>query len=239
MKKTDLPLVLLQSLNRLNVQLPKLAEETDGLVTKTFSDNNLICFEYADEDSGFQFELIKLELSNSTPIISFQISPSSNINNDKSVKRLQEKEVVANFQNWLGWLKVYEKSNLTEEDEFLKKYQEEFYTEFEIVDEDANTSPFSVEQQLFLDQYLAYVETKLIPQAKDNVEIAEIIIDVKLLREDLGRETKKNISKKFSSIFAKLRKSSIKLLGEFYGAAKKELFKRLITGGLDEISGLL
>ncbi len=90
--------------------------------------------------------------------------------------------------------------------EFLKKYQEEFYTEFEIVDEDANTSPFSVDQQLFLDQYLAYLETKLISQADDNVEVAEIITDVKLLREDLGKATKKNISKRFGVIFCKTSK---------------------------------
>lgn len=239
MNKKDLPLTLLQSLNRLNVQLTKLGDGNDDLISKTFNERKLIRFDDIDKTSDFKFELIKLELYQNTPIFSVDVSPSSSVSNKSVVKRLNEKQVISEFQQWISWLRVFEKSNLTPEDEFLKKYQEEFYAEFEIIDEDANTSTFSTEQQLFIDKYLNYIEIKLLPESEKNTEITEIIEDVKVLRSELGKSTKKKVITKFSKIFAKLRKASVKLLGEFYEAGKKELFKRLISGGFDELTGLM
>ncbi len=239
MNKKDLPLTLLQALNRLNVQLSKLGVDNDDLIVKTFSEKKLVRFDDNDNTSNFKFELVKLELSSNTPVFSVDVSPSSQNSNNSLVKRLNEKQVIAEFQQWISWLKVFDKSSLTPEEEFLKNYQEEFYTEFEIIDEDANTSTFSTEQQIFIDKYLNYMEVKLLPESEHNEEINEIVEDIKILRSELGKSTKKKVVTKFSKIFAKLRKSSIKLLGEFYQAGKKELFKRLISGGFDELTGLM
>jgi hypothetical protein len=239
MNKKDLPLTLLQALNRLNVQLSKLGIDNDDLILKTFSDKKLIQFNDNDNTSSFKFELVKVQLSNNDPIFSIDVSPSSQVSNNSVVKHLNEKQVISEFQQWISWLKVFEKSHLTPEDEFLKNYQEEFYTEFEIIDDDANTSTFSTQQQIFIDKYLNYMEVKLLPEAEQDEEINEIVEDIKLLREELGKSTKKKVVTRFSRIFAKLRKSSIKLLGEFYEAGKKELFKRLLNGGFDELTGLM
>jgi len=239
MKKTDLPLILLQTLNRLNIRLSTLAEETDGLILKSYNANNFINFQYVDKNSGFEFELIKIELNNSTPFISFNTSPTSNLSNQKTLKKGNEKAVVQNFINWIGWLKIYNESSLTDEDKFLNNYQNEFYTEFEIIDDDASTSPFSIDQQIHIDKYLDYMETKLLSASIIDKSINEIATDIKILRTELGKSTKKVVIKKLSVIFAKLRKSSVKLLGEFYDASKKEIFKRLLSGGFDELSGLM
>ncbi|GGG34103.1 hypothetical protein GCM10011344_38560 [Dokdonia pacifica] len=239
MNKKDLPLIQLQSLNRLNVQLSKLGVDNDGLIIKTYNEKKLIRFDDNDSSSNFKFELVKLEFPGNTPIFNIDVSPSSQNSNSSLVKRLNEKQVIGEFQQWISWLKVFDKSHLTPEEEFLKNYQEEFYSEFEIIDEDANTSTFSTEQQILIDKYLNYMEVKLLPESKQNEEINEIVEDIKLLRGELGKTTKKKIVTEFSKIFARLRKSSIKLLGEFYEAGKKELFKRLISGGLDELTGLM
>jgi hypothetical protein len=239
MNKKDLPLTLLHSLNRLNVQLTKLGDDNDDLIAKTFSLKKLIRFDDIDKTSDFKFELIKLELYQNAPLFSIDVSPSSSVSNASVVKRLNEKQVISEFQQWISWLKVFEKSHLTPEDEFLKKYQEEFYTEFEIIDEDANTSTFSTEQQIYIDKYLNFIEVKLLSESEENTEIIEIIEDVKLLRSELGKSTKKKIVTKLSKIFAKIRKTSVKLLSEFYEAGKKELFKRLLSGGFDELTGLM
>jgi len=237
MNKRHLPLKLLQALNRLNIQLSQLGDDNDDLILKTFSEKKLIRFD--DNTSNFKFELVKLELPGNTPLFSIDVSPSSIVSNASVVKRLNEKEVIGEFQQWVSWIKVFEKSHLTPEDEFLKNYQEEFYTEFEIIDKDANTSTFSTEQQIFIDKYLNYMEVKLLSESEQNEEINEIVQDIKLLRGELGKSSKKKVVSKFSRIFAKLRKSSIKLLGVFYEAGKKELFKRLLNGGFDELTGLM
>jgi hypothetical protein len=239
MNKKDLPLILLQALNRLNVQLTKLGIENDDLLLTTFSEKKLIQFNDTDNTSNFKFELVKVQLSKNNPIFSIEVSPSSQVSNNSVVKHLNEKQVIGQFQQWISWLNVFEKSHLTPEDKFLKNYQEEFYTEFEIIDDDANTSTFSRQQQIFIDKYLNYMEVKLLPESEQDEEINEIVEDIKLLREELGKSTKKKVVTRFSRIFAKLRKSSIKLLGEFYEAGKKELFKRLLNGGFDELTGLM
>ncbi len=239
MNKKDLPLALLQSLNRLNTQLIKLAEDNDDLISKTFSEKKLILFKDIDSESNFKFEIVKLGFSGNIPLFSIEMSPFSTFNNNSAIKQLNEKQAILEFQQWINWLKAFEKNHLTPEDEFLKKYQEEFYTEFEIIDEDANTSTFSIKQQIFIDKYLNQLEAKLLPESKQNEEITEIVNDIKSLRTELGKDTKKKIITKFSRIFAKLRRSSIRLLGEIYDAGKKELFKRLISGGVDELTGLL
>ena len=239
MNKKDLPVTALQALNRLNVQLEKIAQSQEDLVERTFNDSNLVCYSDIDANSTFKFELKNIELSKETPIFTVELSPSSNISNDLKDFRTGEKQILQQFSNCIGRLGVYERTNLTSEEEFFRKYKEEFYTEFEIIDEDAETTTFELKQQLFLDQYLEHMENKLLPAAKDDIEIQAVVSDVQELRQNLGKETKKKVIKRFSSIFAKLRKSSVKLLGEFYTEAKKELFKRMITGGLDDIMGLL
>lgn len=240
MNKKDLPILLLESLNRLNVQLLKIAETNDDLITKNFNVNSLLVFKDIDHRSKFIFEITKIELvSINTPYYTVALTPSSINNNDGGIVELLEAEILERFQTWINWLKVFEKSHLTPEDEFLERYKEEFYTEFEIVDDDADKSPFSQKQQLFLDQYLNNLEVKLFPESETDEEIAEVLQDVIDLRKSLGKDTKKKAIKKFSSILAKLRKSSIKLLGEVYSIAKKEIIKRLLNGGLDEITGLL
>ncbi|WP_435263878.1 hypothetical protein [Tenacibaculum sp. nBUS_03] len=239
MNKKDLPLILLQTLNRINDQLTKIGDNNVSLISKIYTERKLIRFDDIDKTSDFKFELIRLELSKGSPIFSIDVSPSSIQSNERVVKSRNEKQVIDEFQKWIGWLKIFEKSSLTPEDELVKKYQEEFYTEFEIVDEDANTSTFSTEQQIFIDKYLNYMEIKLLSESEQNSEILEIIEDVKVLRSELGKSTKKKVVTKFSKIFAKLRKSSVKLLREFYEAGKKELFKRLISGGLDELIRLM
>lgn len=239
MNKKDLPVAALQALNRLNVQLEKIAQSQEDLVEKTFNESNLVCYSDIDANSTFKFELKNVELSQETPIFTVELSPSSYINNDLKDSRTVEKQILQQFSNWIGWLGVYERTDLTPEEEFFRKYKEEFYTDFEIIDEDAETTTFELKQQLFLDQYFEYMENKLLPVAKGDIEIQAVVSDVQELRQNLGKETKKKVIKRFSSILAKLRKSSVKLLGEFYTEAKKELFKRMIAGGLDDIMGLL
>jgi len=239
MNKKDLPVLALQALNRLNVQLWKIAESRQELIERTFNSDKLACYSDIDVSSTFKFELKKVALAKETPVFTIELSPSSNISNDIVNVTTNEKAVLHQFESWIGWLSVYDRTNLTPEEEFFKKYKEEFYTEFEIIDDDSETDSFELKQQLFIDQYLEHMEIKLLPISKEDIEIKEIVEDIKDLRKNLGKESKKKVIRKLSSVFAKLRKSSVKLLGEFYSEAKKELFKRLISGGLDDIVGLL
>jgi hypothetical protein len=239
MNKKDLQIELLESIVRVNTRLLKFYEDEKALIDSEYNDNKLLKFKDADINSNFKFEIVKLELVKNVPVYSVERAPSSRIDNNKSILRLSEKTITEEFAQWVRWLKIYDQSSLTLEEKILKQYENEFYSDFEIVDEDSNESSFSVEQQLFLDQYLNYVEDKLLQGSEKNAEIENIIEDVQELRKCIGKETKKKIIKGLSKIFAKLRQSSITLLREFYSVAKKELLKQLLLGGLDEISGLI
>ena len=240
MKKTDLSVKLLQSLNTVNLQLKKICEETNGLITYTFSEDKLICFKYKDYDSKFKFEIVDLNLSpNSTPVFKIAHIPASSTSVAALRSEKNNKDILNFFQTWIGWIKVYEKSDLTDEDKILKQYEEEFYTEFEILDEDANTTPYSLDQQLQIDQYLEKVQLKL-EQSNLTDEIKkEITTDVAELRADLGRSTKTTVVKKMSSIFAKIRKASVSVLKDFYDIGKKEVYKRMLSGGIEEAGQLI
>ena len=107
----------------LNDLVSKIDTKGVDLIIKTFNESKLVRFIDSDNTSDFKFELVKLELYNSAPLFSIDVAPSSQSNNTSVVKRLNEKQVLGEFQQWISWLKVFDKSHLTPEDEFLKNYQ--------------------------------------------------------------------------------------------------------------------
>ena len=135
-------------------------------------------------------------------------------------------------------LQEYNDTILSPNEKILKSYEEEFYTEFEIVDDDAWDKPFNLQQQLYLDKYLEIIEESLELQ-QDDETIKPILLETKELRNNLTNETKKSAIKKFSKILSKIRKHGLKLLKEIYTEAKKEIIKRIIDGSLDGLDNML
>ena len=141
----------------------------------------------------------------------------------------------------LEWAMIILKYNSIEsvlDDPILKAYQQEFYEEYIIVDEDAEYAPFKSQQLLFLDEYLGVLESNL-DKYKDGLndkEIDEIKIDSKDLRKELTRLSKKKVMNKLTLIWAKMQKQGLKLIKEFVKEGKKEFFKFILKRAIETIT---
>ena len=65
------------------------------------------------------------------------------------------------FSIWLNLLNQYKSINSFYDDSIVKAFSDEYFTYFEIIDEDAETAPFSTQQILALDEHLAYIEDNI------------------------------------------------------------------------------
>ncbi|WP_341963847.1 hypothetical protein, partial [Flavobacterium psychrophilum] len=120
----------------------------------------------------------------------------------------------------------------------LLKYEEEFYSDFEILDEDAEVNPFEHDKQIFTYNLLEYVETELQKSNSEDEEIENLISETIALKNNLQNLTKKVVIRKMSIIFSKVKKKGLKLFLDIIDVAKKEIIKKALYGGIGEIEHL-
>ncbi|MGI4806379.1 MAG: hypothetical protein ACRYFL_16545 [Janthinobacterium lividum] len=137
------------------------------------------------------------------------------------------------FENWVKILKEYDSIDLSQEDEFIKHYQEEYFEEWKIVDEDTNEKPFNNQQQIAIFRLLEYVETKLKEDENQDSELTHIIQETESLKANIQNLTKNAVVKGLSKIFAKIKKKGLPLLFEVLKEVKKEIIKKVITEGFE------
>jgi hypothetical protein len=65
------------------------------------------------------------------------------------------------FDFWRSIIIQYDEIHLTEDELFRKIYEEEFYSELENLDDDAEINPFEHNQQVFIYNLLKHVEIKI------------------------------------------------------------------------------
>ncbi len=136
---------------------------------------------------------------------------------------------------WISLLEGYSNVNSFFDDPILNSYANDYYTEFKIIEENADIEPFKPAQILMLDQFLENIENNIENyQTIENKEgIQEIKRDIVDLRESLTSNTKSFIIKKLSNIFAKITKQSSKMFKEFLSEVKKESIKQIVKGGIN------
>lgn len=236
MNKKDLPIILLQALNSLNTELFSLSKGLENLIDNDFNEKKLPIFKDSEKGSEFKFEIKNVSLSREgSPIFTVESAPSSKINNKPSLTSQNEKGTVIMFQRWIDWLKIYENLYLTPEDELQKKYQDEFYTEFEILEEDANKEPFSLKQQIYLNEYLtnSQEKLKLLAQSKsqeEQIEINNLISEAETIKKVLTKESKNKIIKRLSKFWGGARKTGIELIKEIFIEIAAEISKKILLG---------
>lgn len=148
-------------------------------------------------------------------------------------------QITEYFNNWISIIKEFNSVYFTEEQSFLKFYEEEFFSEFEIIEEDASYNPFGNDQQIYLFRLLEHVSNELKSINSNEPIILEIISETNELKDNIQNLSKKDIVKRISSIFARIKKFSLKLSIEIFDVAKKEIIKKCLYGGLDDISHLI
>lgn len=198
-------------------------------------ESGLLKFIDADEKSDFYFFIEQSKLENNHLMLLLDKKPRS-------------KEIVTNYKTWINsstlenffkeWVEYIDRYNNIKtiyDDPIEKKYQDEFYAEFEIIDEDADLNSFDLSQQIWIDSYLEKIvlaiESKY--DSENNIaDLQELKNSALQLKIELTKLSKKIIIKRLSEIWAKARKHGLEILKEIYIEFRKELIKQLIQGQL-------
>lgn len=121
---------------------------------------------------------------------------------------------------------------------FLNDYTEEFFAEFEFVDEDDDASTYDSQKQIALYNALEQLELSLRNMAP-NETITEILNETESLKENIQNLSKGATKKRVAKIFAKIKKGGIKLLKDIADVGYKEIIKAALHGGVENIGNLL
>ncbi|MFP3577855.1 hypothetical protein, partial [Brevibacillus sp. SIMBA_040] len=81
--------------------------------------------------------------------------------------RVGEKALTTHFNKWIAYLESYNNVSSFYDDPILEAYQTEFVSNFEFLDESAETSPFHTTQILQLDNLLEQMSVRLIELSDD------------------------------------------------------------------------
>ena len=228
-KKKNIPLVVLEAIEPLIDQ----SESENFLITT--GEDSILKFEDSDEDSNFYFEILgSANKANKTEItIDFKPQSKSSTANHKVV--IQHSQLGVQFKEWKLRLDAYSKLGKIFEDPILKRNEERFLTQFDILDEDADDSSFNLDQQLFLDEYLEVSKQKL-AQLKERSdesttkELEKLEIEADEIRKDLTKATKRRVIQKLARFWAKAQKAGIPVIKEIFINVMAELTKKLLVG---------
>ncbi|WP_029038013.1 hypothetical protein [Salinimicrobium xinjiangense] len=187
-----------------------------------------------DKDPESDFYYIAEQYQNNNNVFKLLINykPKSRFDVTPHRTWIEAKTLEKDFYSWLNILKEYDSIPSFFDDPILKSYEEEYFAEFEIIDEDADNSPFSSKQVLLLDAHLENIE-KNIDQYKteENEErIEEIKNDVSTLRQNLTRKDKSWVVENVVKIWAKITKEGPQLMKDFLSETKKEVIKQGVKG---------
>ena len=213
LKKKDIPIRVLEILEPFVIKEGKCFQID-------YNSNSLLKFIDRDNNSDFYFEINKFEKD----LITLTIKPFSKSTVNGSGVVIQSKDLGTYFTNWILILEQYEKVKSVYDDPILHSFEEEFFSDFEILEEDKN-KPLENDKILLLDEYLANLADGLGKhKTEENIKrIEEIQSNILLLQENLTNHSREEIAKKIVKIFAKIKKLGTKYLKEFITAGRKKL----------------
>lgn len=204
--------------------------------------------------ANFYFVFQKIYLSpkdGKTILYNVEFRPSNtNDTSNSSITGLDLNAMYSIFDRWNTTVSIYLQTPFYLEDDvkafvILNQYQEEFYKEFELSDEDAEAHSYPLQTQFQIDRFITEAVKRLefhretLPEnSQKRAEIDEIIDDFKNLQDTQTDLTKKEVISKFSKIFAKIRKSGLKLLEMISTEALKEVVKSGVRAVLENPEGI-
>lgn len=196
----------------------------------------------ADPDSEFYFCIRENTSSNkgSFPFL-VTVQPSGRNSNKPSNFGRDIGQVIENFKEWVAILEEYNNLKTIFDDPVITGYQNEFFADYIVLDEDGDRNPFEISKQAILDEYLKSTLEKLeVYKNESNKDRIESIQgDIQELRTEVSRSTKSIVMKKLSKIWAKCTKEGIDIVKDIYLEGKKKFIKFVLENGVDTLSGFL
>lgn len=216
LKKKDIPIKVLEILEPFVLKKDKHFEID-------YNSNALLKFIDTETDSDFYFEINKFEKE----IITLIVKPTNRSTINESSININSKDLGTYFENWIKILESYNNVKSVFDDPILKSFEEEYYTDFEILEEDKD-KPLENDKILLLDDYLENL-VKGLEVHKTEVnksKIEEIQENIIILQENLTNNSRQEIAVKISKIFAKIKKLGTKYLKEFITEGTKQLISK-------------
>ncbi|PJJ08052.1 hypothetical protein CLU83_1282 [Flavobacterium sp. 1] len=220
--KKKIPLQILKALE-------PLLKENSSLFEIILQDEYIIKIIDKDKNSDFYF---LIESFTTYPKFTLLVNRKPANDFTKSVNRgsVLADQIGNEFKKWLDILEGYEKVNSIFDDPIIEAFASEYYSEFEIIDEDAGIKPFNIKQILLLDEHLENIEINIERHltATNKVELEEILNEVIELRENLTKRPKKWVIKKLSFVWAKISKQGPVFIKEFLSESSKLIIKESV-----------
>lgn len=227
--KKKIPLAILE-------MLQPVVDSNLELIRPVKDENAMFHLQDRDENSDFFFKVIRQENSNGKLGYITEHKPRHSENMEVYKVWLQIDQVVVALNKWLMLLEAYNKIHTVYDDPIIKSNQERFEKQFEILDNDADKTSFDLAQQIFLDDYLDNVKSKLLalqegrPQ-NEVKELENLAKEALEIQNNLTRETKRQIVKRLSKFWAKAQRVGLDVIKEIFVNVTAELAKRLLIGG--------
>ncbi len=179
-----------------------------------------------EKSSDFYFNLEGYKVDNGLKLL-VDWKPINKESTANSKKWITDKQLDGYFSNWVALLERYETVNSFFDDPIIKSFADEYFAEFEIIDEDSDIKPLNPKQILLLDEHLEYIEKNIEKYQTENnaSQIQDIKSEIIELRENLTSKTKTWVVRNLSNIWAKITKQGTPLLKEFLSETKKIAIK--------------
>lgn len=217
--KKNTPLQVLQTLE------PYLTNNSP-LCELTQPGDLLMKFKDKDDDSDFYFNILQYKTDTEfLLLIEWKPMTSNTVSNKQMWIKASLLETY--FKNWIDLLRAYENVKTIFDDPIIEAFADEYYTEFEIIDDDANEKPFKTKQILLLNEHLEDIHNRIgeFIDEENKTEIQEIINDVIELRANLSKKSKKWVIKNLSLVWAKITKQGPVFMKEFLSETSKFVIK--------------
>jgi hypothetical protein len=209
--------------------LEDVAKQKGDLVTIEFEPDSIVTFWDSDKESNFYFEFIKIVKENGKSFYHIRYRPSSKEHLDEAFLKVGLSNFSEHFLKWKTLVEEINKPSSLFDDRFTTKYYNDLEPEFQIIDLDAEISPYSIQQQKRIVAFLDSAKESLNEQS-DTIDKVEILRLIEETQNSITRSTKKEIITKIRKIVAYGFKIGLnvgeKLLIEF----STELAKKLLLG---------
>ena len=223
---------------QLPLPLTKALEDTFEVLsefgTREQSDD-FLHFVDKDENSDFYFTVQKrFEHKSAKLFCGISYKPKSTTELHNVSYNVEIESIVKHAKAWIERVKTFDNTKSFLDDPIIKEYEKEFKQEF-IVDEEGETEPFNLKQQLFLDNYLSEAIKKIEAfkvdkSEEESKELEELISKAEEIRLNITKKPKNQVLRSLSTFWAKAQKAGLPVLKEVFIDFTTELTSKLIKG---------
>lgn len=232
--KTDFPVAVLQALQ------PWIKKKGESFKQIPPTNKEYLVKYVSTSYPILQFTIVKyagVYTGNIHFLISRNPANRYSLNNEEAT--ISNDQLGSHFKTWQELMESYNTLSSpfdTVEDSILKEYTEEFYSEFELLDDDADVKSYDLKTQILIDKIAETVIKQINTYQGDiSEEDKEAIInDAEDLRATQTSSTKKEVASKVSKVLGRIRKVSFELLKDVLKDLAKEGIKALLKGDISQ-----